>query len=45
MRARPASEAELWEPDRGARWPRVLALAVVFFFGLVDRDIALPDDL
>jgi hypothetical protein len=33
-RARQVPEAELWEPERGAQWLRVLVLAVVFVFGL-----------
>jgi DNA-binding transcriptional ArsR family regulator len=33
-RAQQVPEAELWEPERGAQWLRVLMLAVVFVFGL-----------
>ena len=33
-RARQVPEAELWEPERGTQWLRVLVLAVIFvFFG------------
>lgn len=33
-RARQVPEAELWEPERGAQWLRVLVLAVMLVFGL-----------
>jgi hypothetical protein len=33
-RARQVPEAELWEPEQGARWLRVLVLAVLLVFGL-----------
>jgi hypothetical protein len=33
-RAQQVPEAELWEPERGGQWLRVLVLAVVFVFGL-----------
>ena len=33
-RAQQVPEAELWEPKRGAQWPRVLVVAVIFVFGL-----------
>jgi len=33
-RARQVPEAELWEHEQGARWLRVLVLAVLFVFGL-----------
>ncbi len=33
-RARQVPEAELWEPERGAQWLRVLVVAVMFVFGL-----------